>query len=164
MSAHVGYDGKCESCGNASGIERRGGKVLCRGCNSDRWEPTGFADREGRDWPPGVEIRERHSGVVMYALFDDGEMVSEEHGPIDDEALISYADGYAEAKRRSPDAGETLWVGAAINPDMKMATLEAFRTMGQVEEWVAEARHKAGEAGVEAWVDAMLVEVRDDAP
>jgi len=155
-------DGECESCGNASGVEQRDGAVLCTGCNADRWEPTGYAEREGRDWPDGVEIRHLNRGIVMYALFDDGAMVSDEYGPVDEEALIAFADGYAEAKRRAAGAAGPIWVGAAINPETRMATLKAFNRMGAVESWTAEARRVADEAGSEAWVDAMLVEVQDD--
>lgn len=63
-------------------------------------EPSGFRERTDRDWPDGVHIRQQDKGVVVYALFDGEEQVSDEIAAIQDEELVWFAEGYARAKER----------------------------------------------------------------
>lgn len=63
-------------------------------------EPTGFQEKEDKDFAEGVHIRQEDRGVVMYAVFDGEEQVSEEAGPIGENYIISFAEGYSKAKER----------------------------------------------------------------
>lgn len=63
-------------------------------------ERTGFQNREEKDFAEGVHIRQGMKGVMMYAVFDEEEQVSEEVGPLNEDYIINFADGYSECKKR----------------------------------------------------------------
>lgn len=71
-------------------------------------EPSGFKQRTDRDWPEGVHIRERvyirekniQNSLILYALFDGEEQVSEDMAASQADELIWFSEGYAEAKKR----------------------------------------------------------------
>lgn len=46
-----------------------------------------------------VTIRARFTGVALYAVYDGETQVSQEVGPLNDENLMFWAEGYLEAKR-----------------------------------------------------------------
>lgn len=53
---------------------------------------------EEPDLTEGVHIRQEDRGVMMYAVFDGEEQVSEEFGPLNYSECVSFAEGYSEAK------------------------------------------------------------------
>ena len=66
-------------------------------------EPTGYQDREDKDFADGVHIRQELVGVMHYAVFDGEEQVSEAAGPLGEDHILSFVEGYSEAKRRYAD-------------------------------------------------------------
>lgn len=69
-------------------------------------EPSEYKDREDIDWEHGVHIRHQDRGIIIYAVFDGEEQVSDEFGPGGDNECIAFADGYSKAKRKYEDYGE----------------------------------------------------------
>lgn len=45
-----------------------------------------------------ISIRQRSTGIVMYAVYDGDEQISCEFGPIDDDACVAFAAGAAAVK------------------------------------------------------------------
>lgn len=63
-------------------------------------DPDGEEDHPEvvREFDGDVTIRARMSGVAMYAVYDGEEQVSEEIGPLNDEELMWWVEGYVAAK------------------------------------------------------------------
>lgn len=57
-----------------------------------------------REFDEGVEIRARNPGIIMRAVYDEGEQVSSEFGPLE-EGATTWAEGYMASKRRYQDDG-----------------------------------------------------------
>lgn len=62
-------------------------------------ERSGFQSREEKDFAEGVHIRQDWRGIMYYAVFDGEKQVSEDYGPMEEEACISFAEGYTAGKR-----------------------------------------------------------------
>lgn len=63
-------------------------------------EKTGFKERENKEWDQEVHIRQENRGVMMYAVFDDKEQVSDEYGPLNETEVIMFAEGYSTCKEK----------------------------------------------------------------
>lgn len=63
-------------------------------------KPSGYRNRMELDIPEGVHIRQENRGVMMYAVFDGEEQVSQEFGPLNDQDCIAFVEGYAKAKSK----------------------------------------------------------------
>lgn len=61
---------------------------------------SGYQEREDLTFAEGVHIRQEDRGVIMYAVFDGEEQVSEEYGPLNDVDCIGFAEGYSTAKEK----------------------------------------------------------------
>lgn len=48
----------------------------------------------------GVHIRQEYREIMIYALFDEEEQVSEEYGPLNENEILSIARGYSKGKER----------------------------------------------------------------
>jgi len=46
----------------------------------------------------GVHIREEDRGIMMYAVFDEKEQVSQEFGPLNDSECLVFAEAYKKAR------------------------------------------------------------------
>lgn len=66
-------------------------------------ERSGFQEREEKNFPEGVHIRQEDRGIMMYAVFDEEEQVGPEFAPPQDRDCILYAEAYSEAKRKYHD-------------------------------------------------------------
>ena len=55
--------------------------------------PTEYGEGE-------VHVRQQNKGVMHYAVFDGEEQVSDTGGPLNEEYIISFREGYIEAKER----------------------------------------------------------------
>lgn len=63
---------------------------------------AGIHDDPPEDFDPakGVEIRTEVRGVAHYAVFDEGEQVSDTAGPLNEEYILTFVESYSRAKRR----------------------------------------------------------------
>lgn len=55
---------------------------------------------EGFDPADGVLIMEQVKGVAHYAVFDEGEQVSDTAGPLNEDYIMTFVEAYSTAKRR----------------------------------------------------------------
>jgi hypothetical protein len=42
----------------------------------------------------GVEVRAAHHGVAHYAVFDEGKQVSDTAGPLNEQYVLAFVEGY----------------------------------------------------------------------
>jgi len=63
-------------------------------------EPTPVPGSDEIDETTEVQIRQEQRGVMMYAVFDGEEQVSEEYGPLNDVDCVGFAKGYKKAKEK----------------------------------------------------------------
>jgi hypothetical protein len=64
-------------------------------------EPMNFEESERPPTKYGegtIHIRQEHRGVIYYAVFDGQERVSDTVGPLDDEYIIAFKEGYEAAQ------------------------------------------------------------------
>lgn len=48
----------------------------------------------------GVKVRAEDRGVMHYAVFDEGEQISDTVGPLNEEYILHFVEAYSNAKRR----------------------------------------------------------------
>jgi hypothetical protein len=70
-------------------------------------DPDGSRRAGIHDDPPdyfdpaeGVEVRTEMRDVAHYAVFDEGEQVSDVVGPLEEEYILDFVEAYSRAKRR----------------------------------------------------------------
>lgn len=68
--------------------------------NYEDSEPSEYQEIANKDFAEDVHIRQELRGVMHYAVFDGEKQVSEECGPMNDEYIIAFAEGYSKHKKR----------------------------------------------------------------
>ena len=68
--------------------------------NAENSEPTQHQPANKEELSNGVHIREQDRDVMVYAVFDGSERVSEVYSPVEDLECIQFARGYSKAKER----------------------------------------------------------------
>lgn len=63
-------------------------------------ERSGYQDREDEQFAGDIHIRQEMRGIIMYAVFDGEEQVSEDFPPPQDEDLLWFVRGYSKGVER----------------------------------------------------------------
>ena len=67
-------------------------------------ERSGYQQREGMNWAGDTHIRQEDRGVVMYAVFDGKEQISEEYAPPQDHLCLEFAAAYSRGLRNGSES------------------------------------------------------------